>query len=218
MATIDFTTWTQVDPNSRISATAPKMSWAGIKKNETAYGYFDFGANFFDGDYEHLFKIYIDSDENGGYICLRCMSNALGDMRTLQLASEHLEMVTYHTSDPNRTLYLYEAQATNGYTDSYTPALDTPYYCKFKRDESVGTYGTIYLYIYSDFDRTNLLDTLSVALHGEKADYRYLMIPCSYNDSGVNGSNTGYIENLITAKVNISGGGAAAAILGHIYH
>lgn len=197
MPTEVFSDWTQTDPNSRITATASKMSWAGLAKNETAYSYFDYGANHFDGDFEFLLEIYFDDATNGGYTGCLVMSNSLGDLNTIAAAhTEILALWRYDAYAPNNyILRCMEMYSGSGYIDFYNPTLDTLYYCKFKRDESVGTYGTIYLYIYDDADRTNLLDTLSVALHGEKADYRYMMCPCSTNDGGTS-TTTGYIENL----------------------
>lgn len=61
------------------------------------------------------------------------------------------------------------------YYDTFTFAASVQYYTKFKRDESVGAYGTAYGYIYDDAARTSLLDTLSQALHA-KRDYAYVKV------------------------------------------
>ena len=51
----DFTTYTKVDPNSRITVTASKVSFAGLASNESAYVYKDKGANYFAGNFTHKF-------------------------------------------------------------------------------------------------------------------------------------------------------------------
>ena len=92
------------------------------------------------------------------------------------------------------TVYLRELHGQTPYDDSWLSTVNTDYYPKVKRDEAVGTYGTIYAYIYSDADRTSLSDTLSVALH-EKRDFRYIY---GINSLGADNNYvcTGYVKNL----------------------
>jgi hypothetical protein len=63
---------------------------------------------------------------------------------------------------------------------------DTPCWLTVVRDEAVGTYGTLYCYIYSDADRQTLVDTLTVAL-SVKVDFRFLFAVMSHS-SGVSAS------------------------------
>jgi len=63
-------------------------------------------------------------------------------------------------------------------------SLDTWYYFRIKRDEAVGTYGTIYCDIYtSEVDRANeenAFANLSITLHSAKRDYQYIYGLCNW--------------------------------------
>ena len=48
MAVEDFTTYTEVDPNSRITVSSTKVTWASVQRDEDAYVYKDKGVNYFD--------------------------------------------------------------------------------------------------------------------------------------------------------------------------
>jgi len=79
-------------------------------------------------------------------------------------------------------------------SDEYAAAINTTYYNKVKRDEAIGDNGTLYMYIYSDAGRTNLLDTLSVALTS-KVDFRYFYV-AQNTDTGGADECYGWLENL----------------------
>ena len=51
------------------------------------------------------------------------------------------------------------------------------------------------MYIYSDSERTILLDTLGINLHSSKKDYRYVYGLNTAN-SGAAGEQVGYVQNL----------------------
>ena len=54
----NFTTFTEVDPNTRISKTATRVTWTDITKPEDAYVYKDMTADYFDGDFTHYLTLY----------------------------------------------------------------------------------------------------------------------------------------------------------------
>jgi len=110
-----------------------------------------------------------------------------------------------HGTSPYVTIYngIYShltLKETNGATDtidSYTSlSQNTDYYLTLKRDEAIGTYGTLYAYIYSDSARTTLVDTLTVTLT-EKQDFRYLFGMISYDSATGNNAWSGTISNLV---------------------
>lgn len=190
----DFTTYTEVDvPADRINITSSKITITSADRDENCYVYKDKGSNFFSGDFEHWMTVSTTANEyfQGNYWGL---SNELGSLNTWTNGI----YLSIHNTGP--AIYLTELDNNSVYNDGYTFVGDTPLYIEVIRDEEIGTYGTIYAYIYSDSDHTILLDTLSVTLHTSKKDFQYIYgITCS-ND-GVTGRDwDGYIENLSLAE------------------
>ena len=194
MTTQNLTTYTKNDPNGRLTVAAARVDFAGILKNEDCNLYYDFGANFFDGNFEHLLEIYIDSGTNWGRCYPWMLTNDIDDYYGLQGASKSALALLLTLVDGVYSIRMHELNSGTTYTDLFTCSVDTSYYLKIKRDESVGTYGTLYCYIYSDAERTNLLDTLELALHTSKKDFQYLFAINTYNDAGAQ-SLTGYAQN-----------------------
>jgi hypothetical protein len=102
-----------------------------------------------------------------------------------------VKLVQYGITAANRLSYVDYIQVGDGGVFIQ----NTNYYVTVKRDESVGTYGTLYCYIYSNLDRSTLVDTLTVTLT-EKQNFQYLFGMISYD--GVSGGNDwdGTISNL----------------------
>jgi hypothetical protein len=194
LAVEDFTTYTEVDPNSRISKTATRTTFTALTRDEDAYVYYDYTANHFAGDFEHLLTISSDTTSGDlGDAGLWQMTNALDDRGGLYSANEPTLFVSAYFGVLQ--LHEYDSPAADYQSANYSITANTPYYLKIKRDESVGTYGTIYCYVYTDAARTTLVATLSVALHTSKKDYRYVGVSWSadYNNAA---NITGYSENL----------------------
>ncbi|KKK65176.1 hypothetical protein LCGC14_2976790, partial [marine sediment metagenome] len=93
---------------------------------------------------------------------------------------------------------IFMGELDGGTSYSATPfdiSLDTDYYMTIVRDESIGTYGTITMFTYSDADRTTLVNTQAITLHTSKKDYRYIYACQSFN-TGTNQSVSAYTENM----------------------
>ena len=216
MALQDFTTYTEVDPNSRYTATSTKIDVAGLDRSEDAYVYKDYGVNFFAGDFTHKITAYIGSaSQNGGFLRMAWgLANALNDVSGLRGAAEnYLECYITKNDASNRTINIAEYYGSNGVDTSINLSLDTPYYLTIVRDEAVGTYGTLYCYIYSDSARTTLVDTLTITLRA-KVDFRYLYGANSFNNSTSGLAFTGYVENLYDDLQVYSYDGAGGGITG----
>ena len=181
MALQDFTTWTEVDPNSHITVTSTKITFNPLIRNEDAYVYKDYGAAFWSGDFSHDFTLKIDSGANnvGGVIGGWLLANNIDDFKGLQDAGyDFLVMQLNMNTTESVTVYeviLRERYSSTYYSDIWSgqAAEDTVYYCTLSRDEAVGTYGTLYLDFYSDSGRTSLVKAMSVTLHAN-LDFRYL--------------------------------------------
>lgn len=195
----DFTTYTEVDPNSRITKTATRVTWTGLTRNEEAYVYDDKGSNFFAGNFTHYLTIKFTAKETSCEGGIWALTNLLDDLRGIDFdsAGDYLALQFFNPTIPDELrLFLSEidggAQAVSG---NFLPTVGTVYYLKIVRDESVGSFGTLYCYIYSDAARTTLLSTLSVALNTSKKDFRYVHVIQTW-DSTTNHATSGYSENL----------------------
>lgn len=189
----DFTEYTEVDSAGCITITATKINVVNCPTRYSEnYIYKDFGANHFKGDFIFKFTIYSNNCSSGILPVLWIMSNIVDipyNIRTTN--ADFLALWLW-----DNKLWLYEGVAGAEYYDSYTTG-GSPFtrYITLHRNESIGTYGTLYCYIYSDAARTILLDTLSITLH-KKTDFRYLFPFSGYSLGSVGYFWTGYIENL----------------------
>jgi len=198
MALEDFTSYTESDPNSHLAVTATRATFTDYADNENIFLSSDKGAAYFNGDFTHLVDMkitaYVSGADNLG---IWAVTNSVVDMDPTP-ADGALFLRAYNTGGTNYFALL-EASGGVEYAigTQYTFSLNTTYYLKIVRDEAVGAFGTLYLYIYSDAARTTLLATKSGALHTSKQDFRYLFGVTSYRNSGA-GANTksGYVENL----------------------
>ena len=198
MATEDFTTYVKVDPNSRITVTTSRITWAGLTLVEDAYVYKDYGASYFTGNHQSLFT-FRASAQSAALICLIwALTNDIDDWQGLAVANKTIVGVALNSSGADRHIYLtgLNAGAQTGPLPGYAYTFDTTYYLKVVIDPAVGSNGTIYLYIYSDAARTTLLNTQSYALSAAQAgDYRYIFGVMSRNFTG-GFTVSGYVEDV----------------------
>ncbi len=208
----NYTTYTEVDPNSRITITsATRIDYAGIQRDEGAYVYTDKGANYYSGDFEIQVDIHLTSGDTNSVTFALMLANLIDDAFYIQ-QNDDLLGVQINRGASGTTIILRES--VNGTTQTDTNSaltLDTTYYLTVARDESVGTYGTLYCYIYSDSDRTSLVDTLILTLTAAN-DFRYLYGFASSN-AGTTLAQTGYVENLTdVTPINVSATTAALTL------
>jgi len=200
MAKENFLTYPEVDPNSRIAVTQDRVTWANITRPEVAYVYSDKGVNYFDGNFVHLLTVVAISVENGMSAFHWAIANDIGTEKAIADASGSELYLNFLGLANDISLSIAEMDAGTLYGDSYTADRanieGTVYYLKIGRDEAVGTYGTLYCYIYSDAARTTLVDTLSVALHTSKKDFRYLYGFQGWGVTADTAVASGFTENL----------------------
>jgi len=202
----DFTAYTEVDPApGYITRTSSTITFTDFDRDITAYVYRDKGAAHFAGDFEHLVDLQVSADEVAALIGCWSLQNDIADMRAVVDASGDELFVCWYQAAGVHYIYMEEIDGGTAYTDNYpTAALSTPYYLKVKRVEADGTYGTLYCYIYSNSDRTTLVDTLSIALHTSKKDYRYVYALNSYNTAQADRRGTGTVANLDLQETSIA--------------
>jgi len=198
MAFEDFTTATKVDPNNRYTIALNIITVNDLSRDEAAYIYWDKGIDFFDGNYTHLIQHRIAHTSSlASTVYTWMLANKVGGGRTIDqtvpvLGSHSLEL---KENGEQANFFLYERVAGGSlFTERFDGFVNTQYYSKIVRDESIGTFGTLYCYIYTDSERTVLVGTLSIPLH-EKMDFRYVYAANSY-DASTSKAYDGTIENL----------------------
>lgn len=196
--TEDFTGYTVADdPNSRLSQTATRSTFTAIQTDDDCFLYKDKGVGHFNGDYEHLFDVNLSVADAYEEFQLWALTNVLKDRYDLENAGEdeHAVLLNNYTASKFRPRVMEILAGALSSDNGAQRDLGT-YYLKVKRDEAVGANGTLYCYTYSDAARTDLLETLSIAL-SEKEDFRYIMMPQAYGTIGDGAKTaTGYCENL----------------------
>ena len=200
MAIEDFTTYTETDPNSRIAVTASRVTWAALTRDEDAYVYADKGASYFAGNFEIQFTFRIISGSSIGTLActIWALTNLLDDRVGISTANgDFLSLYTNDIKAANRYIRLEECDGGTAHYSSTSSqlTLDTDYYITIIRNELVGTYGTLYCYIYTDIGRTTLHGSvLSVALNSSKKDFRYLFALLSSDTNEASVTSSGYTE------------------------
>ena len=184
MAAEDFTTFTEVDPNGRISKTSSRVTWTLLQRDEDAYVYKDKGASFFNGDFVFELDVRLTGGSNNGFVYYWALANLVDDAKGIQDASgDSLGIIIKIGSAVSRRIVLEEVDGGSAFGDGagFEIPFDTTFFLTIKRDESLETHGKIFLFIYSDSGRTTLVDTQSITLHSSKKDFRYLYGCQSFN-------------------------------------
>lgn len=189
---------TEVDPNSRIAKTATRVTWTDIARNEDAYLYRDKGVDFFAADFVHELtyrQIGGAGNTAGGHIWM--IANLIDDARGIDAANgDYLSI--FASVGTVKAIQLEECDGGALYYSAadYDLTEGTNYFLTIMRDEGTGTYGTLYLYVYSDVQRTVLLNTQSIALHSSKKDFRYIYTIQSRNTGDAGVTFSGFVQNL----------------------
>jgi len=186
----DLTGYTEIDAGGTISSTANLFTNAVTTMVHETYSYKDFTAGYFDGDFEHQFKINVTAASAGVQMFPWLIANLVDDAKGIDDANGDFLGIWIGFVGAG---YAFVAEECDGGTltidVSSELALATDYWVTVTRDESVGTYGTLYCYIYSDACRSTLVDTLTVTLNTSKKDFRYLYAFSAYKDGGAEDSS-----------------------------
>ncbi len=189
----NLSTYTEVDPNNKLTVTALKALAAQADRDENVYLYKDKDANFFDA-LDIDFEIYIASTSDIGGQGGMAISNTVSTIKGFAVTD-----VSVIARKDDVTVYVIGLY--RGYlvaTDSYTCAANTLYYCTLSR--TAGS-NIITCLIYSDADRavSHLLDTLSVADYST-TKYRYIYGFVNNNTPVPNQNFNGYVQNIFTHR------------------
>jgi len=196
MAYEDFSTYTEVDPNNRITIGGVgnvRIDHQAIR-NEDAHVYDDKGSNHFQ-NFEHLVDIRSDFNNGDSMGGVWAVSNTVDDMKYWIDNTKRALWLRFYdrTVSGDERIYLDEQTESGGHTfDSYNLAApNTWYYVVIERDDT-----TLTCDIYSDSARSVWVDTLTVTCEGvSTAKYQYVF-GCNTQNTGAAVLMNNDIENL----------------------
>ena len=131
MAYEDFTTFSEQDPNSRITLSTTKCLWTLMPNNEDSWAYYDYGANHFDGDYEQLFEYEFDTSNTTIHV-IWMLSNTVEEL--LYHQSQNKDCINLYRYISRLDLYCIDG-AVDDVDASSNLALDTVHYITCDRDD-----------------------------------------------------------------------------------
>lgn len=181
----DYSLFTEADPNSRIEKTDSEITFTGIQRDESAYISHNKLVGYFSEDFDHYQELYIDSASAnlGRAVCWGVANSGATDFFTIADNNGAYLGVMAHATATDFNLLVTECDAGALTTQTKSGlSFDTTYYLHIKRDEAVGAFGTLYVYIYTDVERTTLVDTVTLTL-AKKANFQYLYSFSSWGDN-----------------------------------
>jgi hypothetical protein len=185
----DFTTYTEVDPNGKLTVTSAAATGADVDWDEDVYLYKDFGADNFNG-LRINFEIRIASTSLNIAIAGPGLTvNTVGD-RTAFAATD-IFVGAYRTGGGAYQILLVRGDAVAN--DAGSISADTTYYCTLLRAANADD---VNLVIYSDSGRTTVVDTLTVSGYGTGSKYRYLYGIVNVNDGSTGRDWDGFVQNM----------------------
>ena len=167
MALEDFTTYTEVDGQNKLTVAANTITWTDLYDNaQDAHVYKDMGVGHF-GDFEHLVSCDYTALNAGAYVFGWVLANQVGNPYPDYTDSLYLRLYDRNTGADNVALVSREDGAT---TDSDSYGAEISGVRLYHTIERIGAVATCK--IYSDASRTNLLDTLSIT--STEVTFRYV--------------------------------------------
>lgn len=184
MALEDFTTYTEVDPNSHIGLVGTDHIDFDAWDNEDAYCYRDLGVDHF-GDFTHKIDINPVTPGDNAHATPWMVSNDIDDVNGLRAASK--TFINIHLIAKAGTAVwfrIHEEYLGVVYTDHYDAADNTWYYLLIKKAGTafnLGIYSTAELRDAGDATDGDL-DNLALTLHADHK-FRYVFACNTWNIS-----------------------------------
>ena len=195
----DFTTYTKLDPNNRFTVTSNKVIRDGKQRNEEAWLYKNKGVGHFPANVgrTHRWNGIIDSVGTANNTSFNAwaltQTGDIDDWWGLHTGGKSF-FASYFTRETTYKIKIFEDDSGSAASSEYGISADTRYWLEAEYDPGVGTYGTLYLRIFSDTYST-LLTTLSLALRSSKKAYDNVFSAMSVN-TGVAAAVYGEAQDL----------------------
>ena len=165
----DFTTYTEDDPNSRVSVYKNEIDVVDLARNEVAHVYKDFGTDYF-----KTFTHKVDAKPVSGEAFAGGNVGAGVFWMVYNSANRYYILLEFYCPS---YIFLLSSMSDGTHSDYYNGySYGTMYYFTILRTDTEAT-----AKIYSDSARTNLIDTLTVPVDsGLTFDYLYAMSGVRY--------------------------------------
>ena len=233
MAQENFTTWTEGDPNSRLSVTASAVTATNLYRDDGGtWVYKDFGSDHFNGDFEHRFKFNIDTAANYSVVFPWLLTNTVNEPNDIDAAGGDFQGVCYYQQNAY-TFHLYPLLCENGtlsqgygtVTNTVQISYDTDYFITVTRTDAGGVNSTgqlkleVYTTNYSgESGAVEVGTTTRDCGVGEQNDFQYLFSTCVERASGATFPMSGVVSNFDLQESpivyeDISGGISATGTL-----
>ena len=184
----DFTTYEEEDDYDYINLVGKyHVDFLCIRNSRDAYLYFDCGIDFFT-NFTHSIDIRVDNNFGIAMGYTWVLSNTLKNWRDMTIGND--DSIGVRFSAQNDFLSIVELDEGTQYTDDYVYSINTWYYLNIIKTDMNLTCN-----IYSDSERTILLDTLALTLHSNWS-FRYIYAVCSYGIGNPQDSFNIDVENL----------------------
>lgn len=167
----NLTTYTESGADAGVIAQTPaRNTWTNAERDSDALLSKSFGAGFFkdNATINHLYEttdtVHVDND---AIVITWQLSNVLKSIVDMIAASDDFVAVRNYAFATKWGHYLIEGENGVQYATSntVTQSFGTITYPRVYYDSAVGSFGTLYLYVYSDEARASLIDSVSLALH-----------------------------------------------------
>jgi len=185
MAIEDFTTYTEIDVNNRITLTANKLDVDALQRKDTTIVYKSFGAGFL-GDITHYVTVNCQACNQGGLCGIHSVCSNPAPRLDLLAADDGWGTWYYRsTTGTNYRIYLQDFTGVSS-ADSYNQT--SVIGIKWLTIERSGN--NISCKIYDDSSRTILRDTLATTTSANSYEY----VNCGYADGNPADSRTVWCE------------------------
>ncbi len=190
MALEDYTTYTEDDPNSRLTVGANQITVAGLRRSDTTtWVYDDFSAGYFGDVTDGInFDCQVDTADNSSSIVAFALTNNIAGLNTCAVNDYDSVFLYFNSSAGGTKNIVLQGFGTGGVSDLGTFTLGQKRYLTFTRSG-----GTATVNIYSDSGRLTLVDTLVIV--GSAVTLQYMFGVSNY-DLGTAGAMSGSVANL----------------------
>jgi hypothetical protein len=201
MESEDFTIYTEVDPNSRVTKAATIINFTNIQRDETAYVAFDYSAGHFGGDFTHQVEALISTvATTNGLAFVWGLANQLNDLRNINVDAGDKDNQAVFWTNASVKRFALRVGEDGAVTDDLSAPVsaNTNYYLTIIRDDDGGANGTgqLTVFIRTGSHTGTLIDTLTVDCKaGEQNDFRFIYGFSSHNN-GATSALSGYVQNL----------------------
>ena len=199
----DYTTATVLGTTANIAITPYQLTYTGFDRNNDVRLTWDDGVGFWNGDITVDVDHYSNSSSDSNGICVPiCLSKnyTAGNFSPSPTPQDSLNLYVAATAT-NALIVLQEFDGGTRYQSTYSASLDTDLYLRLRVLRGVGSFGTVYLDLYSDSARTTLVTTISITLHSSVKNYRYVYAALSSFLGTTGNAFDGTSSNLIISQV-----------------